>query len=90
MAHDIGHSFFAIIPERTPRRYTGEALAMINSTGALGGFAGSYLVGLLSALTRGHRAGDLLMSFSLIASAFLLFLVPRSLPDSRHPRLKAF
>jgi sugar phosphate permease len=69
--------FFAIIPERTPRRYNGEAFALINSTGALGGFAGSYLVGLLSALTGGHRAGDLLMSSALILSALLLLLLPR-------------
>lgn len=69
--------FFAIIPERTPRQYNGEAFALINSTGALGGFAGSYLVGLLTAITGTHRAGDLLMSFSLILSALVLFLIPR-------------
>ncbi len=68
--------FFAIIPERTPRQYNGEAFALINSSGALGGFAGSYLVGLLSALTGGHRAGDLLMASGLIVSALLLFLLP--------------
>ncbi len=76
-------AFFAIIPERTPRQYNGEAFALINSTGALGGFVGSYVVGLLSALTGGHRAGDLLMSFSLIASAFLLFLLPRVPAEAR-------
>lgn len=69
--------FFAIIPERTPRQYNGEAFALINSSGALGGFAGSYLVGLLSALTGGHRAGDLLMASALIVSALLLFLLPK-------------
>ncbi len=74
--------FFAIIPERTPRQYNGEAFALINSSGALGGFAGSYLVGLLTALTGGHRAGDLLMSGALIASALLLLLLPKSQSES--------
>ena len=75
--------FFAIIPERTPRQYNGEAFALINSTGALGGFAGSYLVGLFYALTGGHRAGDLLMAGALIASALLLFLLPKLPPEVR-------
>lgn len=69
--------FFAIIPERVPREVTGEVFAMVNSCGALGGFVGSYLVGLLQAITGGHRAGDLLMSFSLVASALLLLLLPK-------------
>lgn len=75
--------FFAIIPERVPRRYNGEAFALINSSGALGGFAGSYLVGLLSALTGSHRAGDLLMSLFLIASALLILLLPKVPATSR-------
>ncbi len=69
--------FFAMIPERVPRRFAGEAFAMINSCGALGGFAGSYLVGLLQAVTGSQRSGYLLMSLSLIVSAFLLLLLPR-------------
>ena len=69
--------FFAIIPERVPREFAGEAFAMINSCGALGGFAGSYLVGLLQAITGNQRAGYLLMSSSLILSSLLLFLLPR-------------
>jgi sugar phosphate permease len=71
--------FFAIIPERLPRNVTAEVLAFVNSFGALGGFFGSYLVGLLQAITGNPRAGYLLMSFSLIFSAiFLLFLRDRS------------
>lgn len=74
--------FFAIIPERTPRSFHGEAFALINSAGALGGFAGSYLVGLLHAATGGHRAGDLVMSCSLILSALLLRWLPKASPES--------
>ncbi len=69
--------FFAIIPERVPRQVAGEAFAMVNSCGALGGFAGSYLVGLLQAVTGSQRAGYLLMSLALIGSAILLLLLPR-------------
>ena len=71
-------SFFAIIPERFPRNVTAEVLAVINSFGALGGFAGSYLVGVLQALTRSSRSGFLLMSISLICSSLLSALLPKT------------
>lgn len=64
--------FFAIIPERVPREVTGEVFAMVNSSGALGAFAGSYLVGLLRAITGTQAAGYLLMSISLLVSALLI------------------
>ncbi|HEY3989404.1 MAG TPA: MFS transporter [Acidobacteriaceae bacterium] len=69
--------FFAIIPERVPREVAGEVFAMVNSCGALGGFAGSYLVGLLHVITGTQAAGYLLMSLSLLASALLVFCLPR-------------
>lgn len=74
--------FFAIIPERLPRNVTAEVLALINSCGALGGFAGSYLVGLLQAITGSSRPGFLLMSLSLICSALLLLALPKTTPSS--------
>lgn len=70
--------FFAIIPERVPRQATGEALAMVNSCGALGGFAGTYLVGMLQAITGNSRAGFLAMSLALMVSALLLLLLPKA------------
>jgi nitrate/nitrite transporter NarK len=72
--------FFAIVPERVPRNVTGEVLAVINCSGALGGFAGSYLVGLLQAVTGSSRAGFLLMSASLVCSSLLLFFLPKRQP----------
>jgi sugar phosphate permease len=67
--------FFAMIPERVSREVTAEVIAMINSCGALGGFCGSYLVGLLRARTGDDRAGFLFMSVSLLCSgAIILFL----------------
>jgi sugar phosphate permease len=68
--------FFAIVPERVPRNVTAEVLALINSSGALGGFFGSYFVGLLQAITGNARAGYLLMSLSLICSAALFLFLP--------------
>ncbi len=64
--------FFAIVPERVPRNVAAEVLALINSSGALGGFFGSYFVGFLQAVTGSARAGYLLMSLALICSALLL------------------
>jgi len=73
-------AYFAMIPERVPKQVTGEVMAMINSAGALGGFVGSYSVGLLQAMTGNSRAGYLLMSIGLLSSALLLV---RKLPEAR-------
>jgi len=67
--------FFAMIPERLPRNVSAEVLAMVNSAGALGGFFGSYFVGLLEAITGNARAGYLLMSLSLIVAAVILLFL---------------
>lgn len=67
--------FFAIIPERLPKQVIAEVMAMINSCGALGAFAGSYLVGLLQSVTGNSRAGFLLMSLALATSAMLLLML---------------
>jgi sugar phosphate permease len=75
--------FFAIVPERVPRNVVAEVLAFINSSGALGGFFGSYFVGWLQATTGNSRAGYLLMSLSLACSAVLLLF----LKESRKPEV---
>jgi MFS family permease len=67
--------FFAVVPELVPRSVTAEVLATINSSGALGGFVGSYAVGLLQAMTGSSRAGFLLMSMSFVCAAILMFCV---------------
>ena len=64
--------FFAIVPERVPGNVTAEVLALINSFGALGAFVGSYLVGVLHAVTGDERASYMLMSLSLVCSALLI------------------
>jgi MFS-type transporter involved in bile tolerance (Atg22 family) len=48
-------------------------MALINSCGALGAFVGSWLVGLLQALTGNSRAGFLFMSASLMLAGGIIF-----------------
>jgi sugar phosphate permease len=64
--------FFSIVPEMLPKNVAGETMALINSCGALGGFAGTLLVGLLQALTGNSRAGYFFMSMSLMLAAALM------------------
>ena len=64
--------FFAIIPEMLPKNVAGEVTALINSCGALGGFLGTWFVGLLEAYTGNSRAGFLLMSISLILAGVII------------------
>lgn len=63
--------FFAIIPEILPGNVTAGAIALINSLGALGSFAGSYLVGYLNGTTGGFGASYIFMAGSLFISAIL-------------------
>ncbi|WML49187.1 MFS transporter [Neobacillus sp. PS3-34] len=63
--------FFAIIPEILPRNVAGGAMALINSMGALGSFAGSYAVGYLNGSTGGFGASYIFMAGSLLLSAIL-------------------
>jgi sugar phosphate permease len=80
--------FFAIVPEILPSNVAGGAMALINSMGALGSFAGSYLVGYLNGVTGNPGASYLLMSGALLVSVVLtLCLNPRndSMP-ARTPR----
>ena len=68
--------FFAIIPEIIPGNVPAGAIALINSFGALGSFAGSYIVGYLNGTTGGFGASYIFMAGSLLLSAILtLFAV---------------
>jgi sugar phosphate permease len=66
--------FFAIIPEILPSNVVGGALALINSFGALGSFAGAYLVGYLNGSTGGPGASYIFMSGSVALSAVLTII----------------
>jgi sugar phosphate permease len=66
--------FFAIIPEILPRNVLGGAMALINSFGALGSFAGAYIVGHLNASTGGFGASYIFMAGSVFISAVIMLL----------------
>lgn len=66
--------FFAIITEILPRNVAGGAIALINSFGAIGSFAGSYLVGYLNGTTGGFGASYIFMSGSLFLSAIITMI----------------
>jgi sugar phosphate permease len=63
--------FFAIITEILPRNVSGGAIALINSFGALGSFAGAYIVGYLNGHTGGFSASYIFMSGSLLLSSII-------------------
>ena len=63
--------FFAIMPEILPANVTAGAIALINSLGALGSFAGSYFVGYLNGKTGGFGVSYIFMAGSLFIAAIL-------------------
>ena len=72
--------FFAIMPEILPSNVTAGAIALINSLGALGSFAGAYLVGYLNGVTGGFGASYIFMAGSLLIAAFLTIIALKQSP----------
>lgn len=66
--------FFAAITEVLPKNVTAGAIALINSFGALGSFAGSYLVGYLNGTTGSFDLSYIFMAGSLFLSALITIL----------------
>jgi sugar phosphate permease len=73
--------FFAVITEILPRNVAGGAIALINSLGALGSFAGAYIVGFLNGRTGGFGASYIFMAGSLFISALLTIAALRTNSD---------
>lgn len=73
--------FFAVITEILPKNVSGGAIALINSFGALGSFAGAWLVGYLNGVTGGFGASYNFMAASLLLSAILTIIAVRNKPD---------
>ena len=65
--------FFAIPADILPRNVAGGASAVINALGALGGFVGSYLVGLVTGISGSPSSSFLLMGVSLMIAVVLLW-----------------
>jgi len=70
--------FFAVIAEILPSNVAGGAIALINSFGALGSFAGSYIVGYLNGSTGDFSASYIFMAGSLFLSAVLTVIAVKS------------
>jgi len=68
--------YFAFVPELLPVRVAGPAMGAINAFGALGGFAGAYVVGALGGGTK-SGAAFIFMAAALFASAVLMLFVRR-------------
>ena len=75
--------FFAILTEILPANVTAGAIALINSFGALGSFAGSYLVGYLNGTTGGFGASYLFMAGSVLLSAIITMVAVKDRTVSR-------
>ncbi len=72
--------YFALVPEFLPQNVAGAAMALINSAGALGGFAGTYVVGWLTGVSTG--VAFLFMAASqLLAALAMLFVRDRPHAD---------
>jgi sugar phosphate permease len=69
--------FFAILTEILPSNVVGGAIALINSLGALGAFAGSFFVGYLNGKTHGYSASYLFMAISLFLTVVCSILAFR-------------
>jgi len=63
--------FFAAIAELLPANVAGGAIALINSFGALGSFAGAYFVGYLNGITGSFTASYAFMAGALLLAALL-------------------
>jgi sugar phosphate permease len=77
--------FFALISEILPANVAGGAFALINSFGALGSFAGAYLVGYLNGTTGGFGASYIFMAGSLFLSAMLTIIAVTNPIKSKQP-----
>ena len=69
--------FFAVITEILPKNVSPGAIALINSMGALGSFAGAYIVGYLNGTTGGFGASYIFMAGSLLLSSVLTIIAIR-------------
>ena len=75
--------FFAVITEILPRNVAGGAIALINSLGALGSFAGAYIVGYLNGVTGNFNASYIFMAGSLFLSAIFTIAAIKTSSKSR-------
>ena len=73
--------FFAIITEILPKNVAAGAIALINSLGALGSFAGAYVVGYLNGSTGQFGASYIFMAGSLFLSAIIMLTIKTEIKE---------
>jgi sugar phosphate permease len=71
--------YFALVPEFLPQSVAGAAMALINSAGAVGGFAGTYVVGWLTGVS--DSVAFLFMGASQLLAALVMLLVRDRKPE---------
>ncbi|TCW79524.1 MFS transporter [Burkholderia sp. SRS-46] len=68
--------FFALVSELIPSNVLGGAIGIVNSSGALGAFVGSWVVGYLNGATGGPSSSYIFMAAALLLSVILMITVP--------------
>ncbi len=74
--------FWAMPPEFLSGTAAAGAIALINSIGNLGGFAGPYAVGMVKQATHSFAGGMILMAGSLVAAGLLALTLPVPLRET--------
>jgi ACS family tartrate transporter-like MFS transporter len=68
--------FWAMAPEFLSGTAAAGAIALINSIGNLGGFAGPYVVGIVKQTTHSFAGGMMVMAVSLVAAGLICLTLP--------------
>ena len=74
--------FWAMPPEFLSGTAAAGAIALINSIGNLGGFAGPYAVGIVKQATHSFAGGMIMMAVSLVAAGVLALTLPVPLRET--------
>jgi ACS family tartrate transporter-like MFS transporter len=74
--------FWAMPPEFLSGAAAAGAIALINSIGNLGGFAGPYVVGIVKQRTHSFAGGMIVMAASLVAAGLLALTLPVPLRET--------
>jgi sugar phosphate permease len=82
--------YFAFVEDLLPPAASGAAMALINSLGALGGFAGAYVVGYLVGSPGGKGTAFVFMAVTLAMAALLILPISAArsrseVDDTHHP-----
>jgi len=74
--------FWAMPPEFLSGTAAAGAIALINSIGNLGGFAGPYVVGMVKQKTHSFAGGMIVMAVSLVAAGMIALTLPVPVRDT--------